>query len=80
MSFWNFCCGVSQGETRESYGSYCLITQYVAVLFLTFASLLSCSPELQALLMNQLTVKVRVISHITIQVAHASVRTSVLES
>lgn len=27
---------------------------------LTIGSLLSCSPELQALLMNQLTVKVRV--------------------
>lgn len=28
--------------------------------FLTIGCLLSCSPELQALLMNQLTVKVRV--------------------
>lgn len=78
MSFWNFCCGVSQGEKTESYCSYCLIIQYFAVLFLSFASLLSCSPELQALLMNQLTVKVRIISHITIQVAHGSLCTSVL--
>lgn len=35
-----------------------MVTKYV--IFLTIGSLLSCSPELQALLMNQLTVKVRV--------------------
>lgn len=66
MNFWSFYCGVSQGKDIRKYFCCCLINKMrdCVVLFPAFDSLLSYSPELQGLLVNQLTVKVRAISDV----------------
>lgn len=65
MSFLSFYCGDNQGKKKNLYFLFvilvfllCSSLKMNSCFVLFFGSVVSSSPELQALLMNQLTIKV----------------------